>query len=108
MSKRFEAEQLAQDRDAARQTANFTDAVARHLVNDLVDEGVITAVMGRRGCWPPLRRYRRRHDLDLATVYAALTYYHMSPDEMQTVEERRTELAAKADKQTTLTPPDKS
>lgn len=49
-----------------------------------------------------------RHDLDLATVYAALTYYHMNPDEMQAVEERRAELAAKADEQTTLTPPDES
>ena len=47
-----------------------------------------------------------RHDIDLATVYAALTYYHMNPDEMQAIEERRTELAATADEQTTLTPSD--
>ena len=46
--KRFEAEQLAQDHDAARQTADLTDAAARHLVNDLVDEGVVTPVVERR------------------------------------------------------------
>ena len=46
--KQFEAEQLAQDHDAARQTADLTDTAARHLVNDLVDEGVVTPVAERR------------------------------------------------------------
>ena len=46
--KRFEAERLAQDHDAARQTADLTDTAARHLVNDLVDEGVVTPVAERR------------------------------------------------------------
>ena len=36
---RFEAEQLARDHDAARQTADLTDAAVRHLVNDLVGDG---------------------------------------------------------------------
>ena len=41
---RFRAEQLAQDHDAARQTADLTDAATRQFVNDLVDEGVVTPV----------------------------------------------------------------
>lgn len=49
-----------------------------------------------------------RHALDLADVYAALTYYHMNPEEMHRVEERRADLADKAEELTTLTPPDES
>ena len=45
---RFEAEQLAQDRDAARSTADLTDGTARRLVNDLVDNGVVTPVAEQR------------------------------------------------------------
>ena len=45
---RLEAEQLAQDHDAARPAADLTDAAARYLVNDLVDEGVVTPVAERR------------------------------------------------------------
>lgn len=30
-----------------------------------------------------------RHDLDVADVYRALTYYHDNPDEMRTVERER-------------------
>ena len=46
--KRFEAEQLAQDRDAIRSTADLTDGTAQRLVNDLVDDGVVTPVAERR------------------------------------------------------------
>jgi uncharacterized protein (DUF433 family) len=46
-----------------------------------------------------------RHNLDLAGVYAALTYYHINSDEMRRVEQRRNELASKAEAMTTLTPP---
>ena len=45
---RFEAEQLAQDRDAEQSMADLTDATARHLVNDLVDDGMVTPVAERR------------------------------------------------------------
>ena len=45
---RFETEQLAQDRDAVRATADLTDGTARRLVNDLVDDGVVTPVAERR------------------------------------------------------------
>ena len=45
---RFEAEQLAQDRDATQSTADLTDAAARHLVSDLVDDGVVTPVAEQR------------------------------------------------------------
>ena len=46
------------------------------------------------------------HGLDIADVYAALTYYHRNPGEMERVETRRTELADEAAERTTLTPPD--
>ena len=44
---RFEAEQLAQDRDVSRSTADLTDGTAQRLVNDLVDDGVVTPVAER-------------------------------------------------------------
>lgn len=47
-----------------------------------------------------------RHDLDLADVYAALTYYHANSEEMERVEARRSELATEAASRTTLIPPD--
>lgn len=46
------------------------------------------------------------HDLDVADVYAALTYYHRNPEEMERVETRRAELAEEAAERTTLRPPD--
>jgi uncharacterized protein (DUF433 family) len=49
-----------------------------------------------------------RHDLDLADVYAALTYYHMNPEEMRRVKEHRAELADRAEEMTTVRPPDRS
>ena len=45
---RFEAEQLAQDRDATQSTADLTDDAARHLVSDLVDDGVVTPIAEQR------------------------------------------------------------
>ncbi|QLH80545.1 DUF433 domain-containing protein [Halosimplex pelagicum] len=47
-----------------------------------------------------------RYDLPLADVYAALTYYHRNPDEMDTVEKRHEERIAEAEDRTTLRPPD--
>jgi uncharacterized protein (DUF433 family) len=47
-----------------------------------------------------------RYGLSLADVYAALTYYHRNPDEMNAVERRREERIAEAEDRTTLTPPD--
>jgi uncharacterized protein (DUF433 family) len=46
-----------------------------------------------------------RYDLDLADVYAALTYYHRNPEVMGRVEKRRERLSEKAAERTTLTPP---
>ncbi|MFC7216305.1 hypothetical protein ACFQO4_19795 [Saliphagus sp. GCM10025334] len=46
---RFESELLAQDRDAARiSTVGVDETAARHLVSDLVDDGVVTAVAEQR------------------------------------------------------------
>ena len=47
--KRFEAELVAQDRDTGRvSTADVDEATARQLVNDLVDNGIVTAVAEQR------------------------------------------------------------
>lgn len=40
-----------------------------------------------RGLEP--RTVADRHDIDVADVYRALTYYHDHPDEMRTVERQR-------------------
>ena len=46
---RFEAELVAQDRDAARvATADVDETTARHLVNDLVEDDVVTPVPDQR------------------------------------------------------------
>jgi uncharacterized protein (DUF433 family) len=46
-----------------------------------------------------------RHNLDIADVYRALTYYHDHPEEMAEVERQREKAIEKAEAQTTLTPP---
>lgn len=46
-----------------------------------------------------------RHDLDVADVYAALTYYYRNPEVMDRVEKHRERLSEKATDMTTLTPP---
>ncbi|SFL64623.1 hypothetical protein SAMN04487950_4488 [Halogranum rubrum] len=46
---RLETELLAQDRDAARvSTADVDETTARQVVSDLVDDGVVTAVIEQR------------------------------------------------------------
>ena len=46
---RLETELVAQDRDAARvATADIDERGARHLVNDLIEDGVVTPVAEQR------------------------------------------------------------
>ncbi len=47
-----------------------------------------------------------QHDLELAEIYAALSYYYDNPEEMRAVEERRAALAEEAGERTTLKPPE--
>jgi uncharacterized protein (DUF433 family) len=47
-----------------------------------------------------------RHNLDIADVYRALTYYHDHPEEMAAVERQHEERLQDAEERTTLTPPD--
>jgi uncharacterized protein (DUF433 family) len=73
--------------------------VARRIVCELHDEPhiegrritvqFVKTQVEDRGLHP--RTVADRHDLDLADVYRALTYYHDHPDEMRTVEQRREE-----------------
>ncbi len=42
-----------------------------------------------------------RHDLDVADVYRALTYYHDNPDEMRSIERQRDAAADEYDHLTT-------
>lgn len=46
-------------------------------------------------------------DLDVADVYAALSYYHSNPAELQRVAERRAEAAEIAAEKSTMTPPER-
>ena len=54
-------------------------------IRDLVEE---------RGL--PAAEVAAMHDLDVADVYAALTYFYEHPEEMEAVRERRNELEADA------------
>jgi uncharacterized protein (DUF433 family) len=56
-----------------------------------------------RGLSP--ERVAERYDLDLAAVYQALAYYHSSPAEMRTVEQRHDRAVTAAKKRSSLTPP---
>lgn len=46
-----------------------------------------------------------RHNLALAGVYAALSYFHNNPEEMRAVEARYERLAEEAERRSTLEPP---
>jgi uncharacterized protein (DUF433 family) len=86
--------------------------VARRIVRELHDEphleGRRTTVrfvktqVEDRGLDP--RTVADRHDLDVADVYRALTYYHDNPEEMRAVERRRE--AAVEDHEHLTTDPD--
>ncbi len=52
-----------------------------------------------RGLAP--RTVAGRHDLDIATVYNALTYYHEHPSEMREIERKRHEATESMAGQTT-------
>lgn len=58
----------------------------------------------RRGLSP--ERVAERYDLDIASVYEALAYYHSNPEEMQRVEDRHERAAEEAKQRSTLAPPD--
>ena len=71
--------------------------VTRRIVRELHDEPhlegrritvqFIKTQVEDRGLEP--RTVADRHDIDVADVYRALTYYHDYPDEMRTVERQR-------------------
>lgn len=71
--------------------------VARRIVHDLHDEPhlegrritvrFLREQVEERGLEP--RTVADRHDLDVADVYRALTYYHDNPEEMRAVERER-------------------
>lgn len=48
------------------------------------------------------------HGLDLAAIYAALTYFHSNPEKMRRVEREREARMDAAEERTTLTPPDET
>ena len=73
--------------------------VSRRIVQELHDEPhlegrritvqFIKTQVEDRGLEP--RTVADRHDIDVADVYRALTYYHDHPEEMRTVERQREE-----------------
>lgn len=51
-------------------------------------------------------RVAERFDIDVATVYAALAYYHANPEEMRAVEARHERAVEEARRRSTLEPAD--
>ncbi|PSP47064.1 DUF433 domain-containing protein [Halobacteriales archaeon QH_7_69_31] len=58
-----------------------------HIVGRRITVQFIRERVEGRGLEP--RTVADRHDLDVADVYRALTYYHDNPDEMRAVERQR-------------------
>jgi len=87
--------------------------MARRIVRELHDEPhlegrritvqFIRAQVEERGLDP--RTVADRHDIDVADVYRALTYYHDNPEEMRAIERDR-QLAAKDHAHLTTDPDD--
>lgn len=75
-----------------------------HLRGSRITVRYIQRQVDERGLHPAT--VAEQHDINLAEVYAALSYYYSNPEEMREVEERRAELAEQADEQTTLRPPE--
>lgn len=74
-----------------------------HVEGSRITVRVIQARVEEQGLRP--ETVADRHDLDLADVYAALTYYHNNTEEMRRVEERHEKAAAEAARRSTLDPP---
>jgi uncharacterized protein (DUF433 family) len=76
--------------------------VSRRIVRELHDEPhlegrritvqFVKTQVEDRGLEP--RTVADRHDIDVADVYRALTYYHDNPEEMRAVERQREEAVA--------------
>ncbi|SEH45872.1 Protein of unknown function [Halopenitus malekzadehii] len=83
--------------------------VTRRIVRELHDEPhlegrritvqFIKEQVEERGLDP--RTVADRHDLDVADVYRALTYYHDHPEEMRTIERQQQSAIEKHDHLTT-------
>jgi uncharacterized protein (DUF433 family) len=83
--------------------------VTRRIVQELHDEPhlegrritvqFIKTQVEDRGLEP--RTVADRHDIDVADVYRALTYYHDHPEEMRAVERQREEAVEDAEHLTT-------
>lgn len=60
----------------------------------------------QRGLAPS--RVAERFDLDVASVYEALAYYHANPEIMRTAEARHERAVKEARRQSTIKPPDEA
>ena len=92
---RFGAEQLAQDHDAARQTADLIDAAARHLVDDLLDQGRVTSVAERRVLIhdPSVARHSTRSLSSPCFITAGWSHMAVTRRTVDTATARRVSLA---------------
>jgi uncharacterized protein (DUF433 family) len=75
-----------------------------HIEGSRVSVRHIHARVHGRGLRP--ETVAERLNLDIADVYRALAYYYDHPEEMAEVQRRREEAMKKAEKKTTLTPPE--
>ncbi|PSQ44202.1 hypothetical protein BRD17_04600 [Halobacteriales archaeon SW_7_68_16] len=75
-----------------------------HIKGSRITVNFIQSRVEGRGLKP--ETVAERHNLTLADVYAALTYYHNNPREMWEIQERREEISEEVREQSELTPPD--
>jgi uncharacterized protein (DUF433 family) len=75
-----------------------------HVEGRRVTVRVIQARVEERG--DDAERVADQLDLEVASVYEALAYYHSNPEEMEAVKRRHEETVTAAKRQSDVTPPD--
>lgn len=75
-----------------------------HIEGSRITVRYVQKCVEERGLDP--RAVADRYNLDVADVYAALSYYHNNPGEMRAVERRRRKAIEEAERRTTVRPPD--
>ncbi|PSQ42625.1 hypothetical protein BRD17_08080 [Halobacteriales archaeon SW_7_68_16] len=75
-----------------------------HIEGSRLTVDFIQARVEGRGLKP--ETVAERHNLTLADVYAALTYYHNNPEEMREIQKEREEAAEKAKEMSEFMPPE--
>lgn len=75
-----------------------------HIEGRRVTVRVVQSRVEERGDAP--ERVADELDIDIASVYEALAYYHSNPEEMRAVERRHEQAVEAARRESSLSPPD--